>query len=43
MGRASDYPIDGIYVHPKTGLIREQSYARCKLKWLRGRAAVNTD
>lgn len=33
MGRASDYPIEGIYVHPKTGLIREQSYAR--IRWRR--------
>ena len=33
MGRASDYPIEGIYVHPKTGLIREQSHAR--IRWRR--------
>ena len=33
MGRASDYPIEGIYVHPKTKLIREQSYAR--IRWRR--------
>lgn len=30
MGRASDCPIEGIYVHPKTGLIREQSHARIR-------------
>ena len=27
MFRASEHPIEGLYVHPKTGLIREQPYA----------------
>jgi len=24
--RTSEYPIEGLYVHPKTGLVREQPY-----------------
>lgn len=30
VGRTSDFPIEGIYVHPKSGLIREQSDARIR-------------
>jgi hypothetical protein len=30
MSRASDYPIEGLYVHPTTGLVREQSRARIR-------------
>ena len=33
VGRTSEYPIAGLYVHPKTGLAREQSHALIRKRY----------
>jgi hypothetical protein len=37
VGRTSEYPIAGLYVHPKTGLVREQSHALIRRRYRRRR------
>ena len=37
IGRTSEYPIAGLYVHPKTGLVREQPYALIRRRYRKRR------
>ena len=37
MGRTREYPIEGLFVHPDTGLVREQPYALIRKRYRRHR------
>jgi hypothetical protein len=37
LGRTYEYPIEGLYVHPKTGLVREQSHTLIRRRHRRHR------